>query len=202
MSKVSIAKTRQYVAFLPLMNPTPPQSTSNNSFPYIRPTNALPVCENVSVTMATEGLRRSTRVSKPVRSYGDEQAEEEELALSKPPSEAKPKGKRQPQVQVKRESSEAEDAADEDFELSEPSPKRKRKGEEVPQSQKDARTTRILENAAKHAEQYDQHVKTKQKAKTGTGKDWHADAADTRIAAKKRKIEKLRPGQQETRLRR
>ena len=127
--------------------------------------------------MAEEGLRRSTRVRKPVKSYAVEQAEESELALSAPP----PK--------LKRKHSEDDENADSET----PKPAKTKMSKASKQTESDSADG----NGVKAPKALSSKAK-----RTSTNSSWHADAAERRIAARNRNVKQLMPGDQETRLKR
>ena len=136
--------------------------------------------------MAVEGLRRSTRARKPVKSYAIEQAEEEVPSLAQPP-----KRKR------KKVDDEYEDEDhDDDLATTQPAKKAAKKTSKKP---------KVLSPEEEKAIKMSGKVWTpKEGSSKPSDKSWHANAAERRITANKRniiKFSKLQPGQEEVRLR-
>ncbi|KAK5115004.1 hypothetical protein LTR85_010042 [Meristemomyces frigidus] len=132
--------------------------------------------------MATEGLRRSTRVRKTVKSYAVEQAEEtDELALKAPPPKRKKKNA-------------ATDDADVQI--------------TVPDMSSDVEVTKAIKNGSKKVKVSKTIVDepassqpSKKRKKVTANTNWHAEAAENRIIRTKQQTKKLAPGKEETRLR-
>ena len=130
--------------------------------------------------MATEGLRRSTRIRKPVKSYAAEQAEEDEAPLKAAPTKRKRK--------AATDGDDDEDSVD----TAKPAKKAPKKAKSTKQNETDDAEERP-KKAAK--------ASSSKAKRTATNRSWHADAAERRIAVNNRNVTKLRPGQQEARLR-
>ncbi|KAK4549665.1 hypothetical protein LTR36_004966 [Oleoguttula mirabilis] len=136
--------------------------------------------------MATDGLRRSTRVRRAVKSYAAEQAEEaDELALKGPPTKRKKK---------------IADADDADVQFA------------AADASSEVEVTKVIKKRGKKTkvskEIVDEPVPSqpskKRKKAASTAKrdnDWHASAAENRIIRTKQQTKKLAPGAEETRLR-
>ena len=125
--------------------------------------------------MATEGLRRSTRVRKQVKSYADEQAEYNAVVFDAAP----PKRKRKAPVD------------DHDsIEIAKPAKKPTKKSKEEGDAKGEGASSIKAAKAS-----------SSKPKRTVTNKSWHESAAERRIAVNNRNVRKLAPGQQETRLR-
>lgn len=142
--------------------------------------------------MATEGVRRSGRTRKQVKTYAEEQAEENDIAAA-----AAPPAKRRKKV-IKEEADFSEHAEANDDAFLAPAPKRAKKA-----------TQAVIDPSA---DNYNDFLVGKTstastslpKSKLRLPKDdgnWHADTAEQRIARTKSKVRALMPGQEETRLR-
>lgn len=136
--------------------------------------------------MATQDVRRSTRVRKPVKSYAAEQAQQaeeaEELALSAPPSKRKKKGANKVDTDVGYSPADASPEA------------------------KVAKTTKKPGRKAKVSKQIEDdpapsQPSKKRKIAATTNTSWHASAAENRIIRTKQQIKTLAPGKEEKRMR-
>ncbi|KAK5133978.1 hypothetical protein LTR08_007098 [Meristemomyces frigidus] len=143
--------------------------------------------------MATEGLRRSTRVRTAVKSYADEQAEKDsELALNAP---------------LKRKKKTAD--ADESTSGAPPTKRKKKSGDEdeaysAPDLALDVTTRKRGKKAKSTKAATDDLTEAKPRKKpkkAAADVSWHAAAAETRIARNIQRIEPLAPGEDKERLR-
>ena len=135
--------------------------------------------------METDGVRRSTRVRKPVKTYAVEQAEENDLIFANAPLE--PKRKRKAPL----------DDEHSDSETSKPTKKAAKNMK--------SKTTQIDDDdAADGATTSSKPTRAASLSKpkrASTNSSWHASAAERRIAVSKRNVRQLSPGEEETRLR-
>lgn len=142
--------------------------------------------------MAEEGLRRSTRVRKQVKSYAAEQAEEEERGLS---VQAPKRKRKQP---VYHDDDDDEQGNDDDYAndvdgfVPVPTRKVKKKSKSLNEDD-EARADGWTKKGV--------HLFVTDPKSISTDNSWHADAAERRIAASKRNVTKLARGEEEKRLR-
>ena len=143
--------------------------------------------------METDGLRRSGRIRKPVKTYAQEQAEgADELALIAPP----PKRKKESAV-----TDITDDANDADFagpsaevDVTKATKKRGKKSKTTKQDADEEETA-----ASEPAKKRKRASTTTKRAPADTS--WHAVAAERKIAKAKSQIRKVLPGREEKRLR-
>ena len=121
--------------------------------------------------MATEAPRRSTRVRTQVKSYADEQADD---------------------VANRKRKSTSQDVT----ESATKKPAKKSK-----KTQKTQDSDGYEEDVAPPITQKASKAASNKPKRTATNSSWHGEAAQRRIAATNRKVKRLAPGQEETRLR-
>lgn len=133
-----------------------------------------------------EGLRRSTRARKQVKSYAAEQAENED-------AEKKPVTKRKRKQTVEQIDAEErdEDYTSDDV-VQESAPKKKSKKKKSVEKDPDTREDGSIKKGPSLFFEGGNNA--------SEGASWHASAAERQIAASRRNLKKLKPGQKETRL--
>jgi len=145
--------------------------------------------------METEGLRRSGRIRKPVKTYAQEQAEDadaDELAFNAPPPKRQ---KRNTPIDLTDDLDHADPVT---------ASVGAQKSKTITKRGKKAKVTEQDDDADEPAPS--QASKKRKKGTAGvkaTSADtsWHAAAAERRIAARQKRVRSLAPGQEEQRLR-
>lgn len=169
--------------------------------------------------MATE-LRRSTRARTQVKSYAEEQAEQERPTATKVRSTTKTKTTRKKRTKAETDDFEADELpvttleadADDDYEVEEVVPKKKRATKSKKSTDdggqlynNPAEGTMIAWGSKVRKQPKIYEAPKEKRAASGKGKAedtrWLSDAGETRIARELAKIKPLAPGAKETRLR-
>lgn len=156
-----------------------------NPTPNIKPTSQLlfhpNLARSINMGVNTEGPRRSTRSRKQVKTYAEEQAEQNDVATHTIPQ----KGKRKKPI----DSDEETKVFKPEKSTKKASKKKKTEEESSDEQDENIGKTRVRKGVKRLVYKVEAEPE-----------NWHADAAERRIAVAKRNVQKLYPGEEETRL--